>query len=38
LVVAHADPNMAGFAEEYERKYPEKIEPDRGVGRVFATG
>ncbi|WP_089841264.1 ATP-binding protein [Granulicella pectinivorans] len=38
LVVAHADPGMAGFAEEYERRYPEQIETDRGVGKVFSTG
>jgi PAS domain S-box-containing protein len=38
LVMAHADPGMAGFAEEYERRYPERIEPDRGVGKVFRTG
>jgi PAS domain S-box-containing protein len=38
LVVAHADPSMASFVEEYSRKYPEKIEPHHGVGRVFSTG
>ncbi len=38
LVVAHADPEMAGIAEEYDRRYPERIEPDQGVGKVFATG
>jgi len=38
LVVAHADPGMADFAEEYERRYPEKIEPSQGVGKVFSTG
>lgn len=38
LVVAHADPNMAGFAEEYERRYPEQIAPNQGVGKVFSTG
>jgi len=38
LVVAHADPQMKGYAEEYERRYPEKIDPQQGVGKVFATG
>ncbi len=38
LVVAHADPNMSAFAEEYERRYPEQIEPNQGVGQVFSTG
>ncbi len=38
LVVAHADPEMAAFAEEYERRYPEQIEPNQGVGKVFSTG
>jgi GAF domain-containing protein len=38
LVVAHADPNMSAFAEEYERRYPEQIEPSQGVGKVFSTG
>jgi len=38
LVVAHADPKMSAFAEEYERRYPEKIDPNQGVGRVFSTG
>ncbi len=38
LMVAHADPAMADFAEEYERRYPEQIEPNQGVGKVFSTG
>jgi PAS domain S-box-containing protein len=38
LVVAHADPDMAAVAEEYERKYPEQIVPEHGVGKVFRTG
>lgn len=37
LVVAHADPNMAAFAQEYERRYPEQIEPSQGVGKIFST-
>jgi len=38
LVAAHADPDMAAFAAEYERRYPEQIEPHHGVGKVFRTG
>ncbi len=38
LLVAHADAGLAEFAGEYERRYPEQIEPERGVGRVFRTG
>jgi PAS domain S-box-containing protein len=38
LVVAHADPGMAPIAEEYERRYPERIQPDTGVGKVFGNG
>jgi PAS domain S-box-containing protein len=38
LVVAHADPNMAGLAEDYERRYPEQIAPSHGIGKVFSTG
>jgi PAS domain S-box-containing protein len=38
LVVTHADPDMAAFAEEYERRYPEQIELNQGVGKVFSTG
>ncbi len=38
LVVAHADPAMAPLAEEYSRKYPEQIVPDRGLGKVLRTG
>jgi PAS domain S-box-containing protein len=38
LVVAHADPNMAALAEDYERRYPEQIAPSHGVGKVFSTG
>jgi PAS domain S-box-containing protein len=36
--MAHADPAMADFAEEYERRYPEQIAPEHGVGKVLATG
>jgi PAS domain S-box-containing protein len=38
IVVAHADPLMASFAEEYSRKHPETIHADHGVGRVLRTG
>jgi PAS domain S-box-containing protein len=38
LVVAHADPAMAAVAEEFERRYPERIDPERGAGKVFRTG
>jgi len=35
---AYADPAMSPIAEEYERRYPETISPDRGVGKVLRTG
>ncbi len=38
LVVAHADPTMGTLAAEYERRYPEQIAPEHGVGKVFSTG
>jgi PAS domain S-box-containing protein len=38
IVVAHADPSMASFAEEYSRLYPEQIQPNSGVGKVLSTG
>jgi PAS domain S-box-containing protein len=38
VAMAHADPAMAGFAEEYARRYPEQIDPERGLGRVLRTG
>jgi PAS domain S-box-containing protein len=38
VAMAHADPAMADFAEEYERSYPEEITPEHGVGKVIATG
>jgi len=38
LVVAHADPEMLALSEEYSRRYPEVIVPDRGLGRVLRTG
>jgi PAS domain S-box-containing protein len=38
LVVAHADPAMLDMAQRYAGRYPEELRPDRGLGRVFATG
>ncbi len=38
LAVAYADPSMTPIAEEYERRYPEKISPDQGLGKVLRTG
>jgi len=38
VAMAHADPSMAGYAEEYESRYPERIDPERGLGRVLRTG
>jgi PAS domain S-box-containing protein len=38
LVTAHADPSMATFVAEYAERYPETIVPDRGLGKVLATG
>jgi PAS domain S-box-containing protein len=38
LVTAHADPAMVTFVAEYAERYPETIVPDRGLGKVLATG
>ena len=38
LVVAHADPAMRELASTYASLYPEEIRPDRGLGKVLATG
>jgi PAS domain S-box-containing protein len=38
IVVAHSDPAQLSLAEEYSRKYPEKIVPDRGLGLLLRTG
>lgn len=38
VVVAHADPAQLSYAEEYTRKYPERIVPEHGLGRVLRTG
>ena len=37
LVVAHADPEMRAFTQQYAEKYPEKILPDFGLGKVLRT-
>jgi PAS domain S-box-containing protein len=37
VAVAHADPSMASLSEEYSRKYPEQINPERGLGKVLRT-
>lgn len=38
LVVAHADPAMLELAEAYSTRYPEVLDPARGLGKVLATG
>ncbi len=38
LVVAHADPSMNQFIEEYARQYPEQIQPESGLGKLLRTG
>ncbi len=38
VAMAHADPTMVDFAEEYARRYPERIDPEIGLGRVLRTG
>ncbi len=38
LVVAHADPARLVLAEQYSHRYPEQIDPDRGLGLVLRTG
>ena len=38
IVVAHADPAQLSLAEEFSRKYPEQIVPERGLGLVLSTG
>jgi GAF domain-containing protein len=38
IVVAHADPAQLSIAEEFSRKYPERIVPERGLGFVLSTG
>jgi PAS domain S-box-containing protein len=36
--IAHNDPDKLVFADEYSKLYPEEIRPDRGLGKVLATG
>jgi PAS domain S-box-containing protein len=38
IATAYADPAMDSFALEYARKYPERITPESGVGKVLLTG
>lgn len=38
IVTAHADPSMDESAAEYQRRFPEEIRDDRGVGAVLRTG
>ena len=38
LTVAHADPAMLSLAEQFARRYPERLQGDRGVGKVLRTG
>lgn len=38
LTVAHTDPAMLSLAEQLARLYPERIQQDRGVGKVLRTG
>jgi PAS domain S-box-containing protein len=38
LETAHADPAWRARAKEYTARYPERIRPDRGIGKVLRTG
>jgi PAS domain S-box-containing protein len=38
LVVAHRDPAKLELAQELRRYEPERLDPERGVGRVLRTG
>jgi signal transduction histidine kinase/GAF domain-containing protein len=38
VAVAAADLSKIRFAEEVSRKYPEQLTPERGAGKVLATG
>lgn len=38
LIVAHADPAMLTSAQEFSRKYPEELVPERGLGLLLRTG
>ncbi len=36
--VAHSDPEKLALADEFSKRYPDDLRPDRGLGRVLATG
>jgi PAS domain S-box-containing protein len=38
VAVAHTDPEKVDWAWELSRRYPPRIEPERGIGRVLMTG
>jgi len=38
LAMAHADPAMMEFAQEYTARYPEQLREDRGLGKALRTG
>jgi PAS domain S-box-containing protein len=38
LAVAHSDSTMVSLVEEFARRYPEEIFPDRGLDTVLRTG
>ncbi len=38
IITAHADPAMLEQAREYQRRFPEVMSDDRGVGLVLRTG
>src|SRR6202000_857940 len=37
VAVAHRDPDMLSRAEQLRRYEPERVDPDRGLGRVLRT-
>ena len=38
LAVAHADPAKVQWAKEIQRRYPPKLNPERGLGKALKTG
>lgn len=36
--VAHSDPEKLALADEFSKRFPDDLRPDRGLGRVLATG
>ncbi len=38
VAIAHIDPERLGMAEELRSYMPERLDPERGVGRVLHTG